>query len=176
LISPTVALTAAHCVDPRRHRLSAVGFGEGAARRTFEVSRCQAHPRFDGVGADFDLALCWLQVPKDDTAPTPLSLGTDMHAEAGESVCVVGFHGPANARSVRSRAARVKQLLTAGTARLALESCAGDSGSVVFVLRDEGLVPFGVLSGGDGSRTGCSSATLVARIGPALPWLARPTQ
>jgi hypothetical protein len=129
LVSRNRALTAAHCIDPRRHELRAISFRAGAARRDVAVTRCEAHPRFDGVSADHDVALCWLKEPVDDVTAVELSASA-ANARVGEPACVIGFQGAVGSRHVSGRAARVKQQPTATTARLAFESCAGDRGDV----------------------------------------------
>jgi hypothetical protein len=175
LVGPTTILTAGHCADPRRYQLKSVTFGRGEARQVVGIASCEPHPSFDGVSPDFDLALCRLAAPVTGVRPVELATAAEPAKIVGRSACVMGYRDEGAERTLRASSARVRQVPSAGSARLVVESCAGDSGSPVFLSAAGRLVPFGVLSGGEAGGARCSNVTTAARLAPALEWLAQRT-
>lgn len=164
LVSPTVVLTAAHCVrnpetgDARTDLPTQVSVFSGVGRANhlgpvqgqLKVSHALLHPDHErGV----DLAVLSLQAASKLEPAVPTSRSTG----AGAWVLSVGFgetrpEGKANTMGRKSQATRTLDLVDGGSlcsdrARTRTPSSAGDSGGPAFLQADAGRWLIGVLSG-----------------------------
>jgi hypothetical protein len=175
LISPTVVLTAAHCLDGGSP--SSVGFGVNGQSTPVAVRSGAQHPNWNrnNLAAGNDIAVLILANSVSGTSPIPVS--TDVsEARAGDPVRIVGFGnnrtsgtGFGTKRQASLNAATisgsdgvsenrfVKVGNSAGT-----QTCNGDSGGPVFYVDDEGVERVvGVTSFG---YVGCTGGAFHSRV------------
>lgn len=148
LITPSLVLTAAHCLYDEDGRLLSpediqflAGWRNGRAAAYRRVRRAVAHPSYDLNATPgtsrvyFDIALVELQHPVRNTTIIPFS--TDEKPPVGESVGVVSYaHNRSEAPSMQDTC----EVLSEQDDLLVL-SCSvdfGSSGSPVFAFDDEG--------------------------------------
>jgi hypothetical protein len=152
LVSPTVVVTAAHCVEGGA--VSSVGFGVNGQSTPVAVSRQIAHPRWNGNALDAgnDIAVLILATAVRDVTPIPVS--TDLGAaRAGDVVRIVGYGnnttagtGAGTKRQATSTAAPISRqdgvsedrFVKVGDSR-GTQTCNGDSGGPVFHVDGNGV-------------------------------------
>lgn len=93
LIAPEWILTAAHCVEGETATGIKIRFDDDDVNNTsggteVAVAEVHAHPGYDGVAWDNDIALIKLAAPQTDRTPTPIHRGV---AAPGTSMIQVGF-------------------------------------------------------------------------------------
>jgi hypothetical protein len=149
-------LTAAHCLAGT----FVVMVGEDA----MQISRADAHPDFDSLSLDHDLAVLTLRQP---AAVTPFTVD-DAAPMVGQTFAVVGFGSTAAAVEDEGERRRGTAQVTAvgrldfTAAAAPSQPCKGDSGGPA--LFTDGVVG-GVASHGD---SGCSDHAIFARIDRAF--------
>ena len=179
LVSPSVILTAAHCVAGGATAIRAFFFPNGDTENTYDAVAYAINPEFDFPFADLSMVL--LEAPVVGIAPAPLAsrkprrrklgtivgygedgvgnvglkeMGTVRLAKCPKRFPALGLARGALARSVCWRAHHGKQ-----------DTCHGDSGGPLLI---RGSVA-GVTSGGDPNCSGVLSwDTSVAAF---LPWI-----
>jgi len=179
LVSPSVILTAAHCVADGPVAIDAVLFPTPTTRATYAAVAYEIHPEFNFP--DADLAMILLEAPVVDVtpialvgqAPRPRTLGTIVgYGQDGTGlvglkemgvvrlkrcprrVPALGLRRGALARAICWRARPWQQ-----------DTCHGDSGGPFLV----GNTLAGVTSGGDPNCSG--SLSWDTSVAPFLPWI-----
>jgi secreted trypsin-like serine protease len=180
LISPTVLLSAAHCVHPA---LAGAGvrftaFLDPVVRagaRTIPVRQVRFHPGFNPrnpfAGNDFAVAI--LQRPITNVSPIPINRAALGRANVGTAVRLVGYgnnnggsppefrgRGAGTKRQVTTRLVNVRNLLI-GVGDSNRGTCQGDSGGPAFmriggVERVVGVTSFG--------QAGCRGTSQFGRV------------
>jgi hypothetical protein len=193
LISPTVVLTAAHCVDPLFIGGEVPGFtlqndansATGAAVVAGEATR--QHPDFDlqsnpgpGIGQWYDVGLLILAEPitSVDYAIMPGIDEANAGMAAGMDVEIVGY----GLTSTTGFAVGVKHhgladLVEVGSHELFIaepgqqQNCNGDSGGPAFVDIDGEERLVGIVSRSPDENPTCDHGGIDTRVDPYLPWI-----
>jgi hypothetical protein len=146
LVSKTVVVTAAHCLDAMP--ATSVGFGLYGDKTPVQVKEQHAHPLWDGLFySGHDVAVLVLASEVGDVAP--VALGVDpAAAQAGESLRIIGFGhdtAPLNMGFGTKRQATVTAadetdayFLEANEAD-GTQSCYGDSGGPALYTGTDGV-------------------------------------
>lgn len=184
LISPTVLLTAAHCVHP-----SLVGGGARFAAaldpvvrrggRQAPVRQVNWHAGFNPRNpfAGNDIAVAILASPLPGVAPIPINRSALGQGIVGQAARLVGYGnndgfagtGAGTKRQVTTRIAGVQGgLVQIGTTNAGV--CQGDSGGPAFLNRGGGEQVIGVTSFG---QRGCRAASSFTRVDRQLPFIDR---
>ena len=181
VLSPSVVLTAAHCVQPAADY--AVVVFEASGPRLIPVARVALHPSFDPNSFETrrptpDLALLKLSAPLPGSFQ-PAQLSSDMALPAKRSgFTLVGFGVTKDGDGKSAGTLRTVSLPSIGTTggimiRLsdgaAKGGCTGDSGGPVFL---DGVVA-GIIgwSTAAGGARGCGGVTGATLVGPQRAWI-----
>jgi len=181
VLTPSVVLTAAHCVQPAADY--AVVVFEAAGPRLIPVARIALHPSFQANSFETqrptpDLALVKLSTPLPGSFQ-PAQLSSDMALPAKRtSFTLVGFGVTKDGDGKSAGTLRTVQLPSIGTTggimiRLSngasAGGCTGDSGGPVFL---DGVVA-GIIgwSTAAGGARGCGGVTGATLVGPQRPWI-----
>jgi hypothetical protein len=186
LISPTIVLTAAHCVDGIT--ATSVGFGLNGQSTPVAVRQQVFHPDWDpdDLGAGNDIAVLVLASAVSGVTPIPVATDTSL-ARAGNPVRIVGFGnnfdngaGTASGFGTKRQASLAAlpiarrdgvsedSFVKVGSAD-GTQTCNGDSGGPVFhtsggVERVAGVTSFGFV--------GCVGGSFHTRVAAHLDFLA----
>lgn len=160
LIHPSLALTAAHCLDdgePDGLSLSA----EAAPRPLVPIHRSWAHPRYDGTSSAHDVAVLQLATP----LTVPVAALGDGEVAAGAPLLAVGVGLWDDGSSGVRRAGRVRlDAITEEAWTLVPDAalpCAGDSGGPIF---DASGAVVAVISRGDEACASYARATPLSAV------------
>jgi MYXO-CTERM domain-containing protein len=164
VVADRVVLTAAHCLPDGPHGVLTVVLDSG---ETIPVAASYAHPRFDHVTSDADLAILSLSRP---VAVEPLSVAiTPIAFHAGHTLLAIGFgRSQAGQPSDGVRRAGWVEVSALAAATIELQPspgqpCNGDSGGVLL----DGSVIVGVLSKAD-----CQTWGRASRVDTAFRFVA----
>jgi Trypsin len=191
LISPQIALTAAHCHLGNPGALY-VNSAHRASGEEYAVDSVRIHPQFNGNrdDPDWDFMLLLLRDPVPASSATPVTLNGDgnIPSIAGEEVVAVGFgrleegaHEDSDLlQSVSMPYVPNDECFQAyGTSRIneaalcagqaGLDACQGDSGGPLF-LASQPQLQLGIISWG----LGCARPNypgVYARVSTGFPWI-----
>ncbi len=174
LVTPTVVLTAAHCVEGGD--TTSVGFGVNGSSTPASVRTYHYHPSWNtnDVGAGNDIAVVILNNPVSGVTPTPISRGGASSPVTGSNVRIVGFgqnsstSGFGTKRTANTTvSSALSRFLNVG--RTGTEKCFGDSGGPTFFRGADGVERVvGVTSYGNSS---CTSGGTDTRVDAYLSFL-----
>lgn len=191
LISPTVVLTAAHCLDPQLGGDALVGFTLahdtlGAPPTMTAVARKVAHAQFDfnaelgpGLGQWFDIGLVFLAAPITEVAPIRLPRpadGADLLADA--DLTIVGYGRTSNDTQdvgvMHDAATKLVSLndweLQVGMGQGQPQNCHGDSGGPALA-ELAGTRVVGVVSRSFDLSSECLNGGVDTRVDAYLDWI-----
>lgn len=167
LISPTVVLTAGHCIRPIDRPPPQVFFGGSLENggELWDAVEVQVHPDFRYSPLAWDLALVILPGPARVSPARVLDRSLGGWA-LGEQVRVVGFGLPTGEGGdpLKREGYAVIESIDDATFRVApspSQPCRGDSGGPVFLDTETGAHLIGVVSNGD---FGCSHFAELTRV------------
>ncbi len=191
LITPTVVLTAAHCIDPRLGGDALVGFTlahdtVAAAPTMTAVSRKVGHPQFDldadlgpGLSQWFDIGVVFLAAPITEVAPIKLPRPVDrVGLVAGADVAIVGYGRTSNDSdesgvkfdAITKLVSLVDAELQIGGGQDQPQNCHGDSGGPGLTeLAGQRVV--GVVSRSFDLTSDCLSGGAHTRVDAYLDWI-----
>jgi hypothetical protein len=173
LITPTIVLTAAHCLAGTVIDHIALGLNARDPEQTVSVEAVYQHPAFDLETLDNDIAVLRLAAPIADMVPLEIALSTA--PAVGDSLTVVDFgratsdldaltDSTLDARHER-RSGRANVLsVEANTVHLTpspSQPCAGDSGGPIIAAIDGASTIVAITSYGD---PGCDSLAVATRV------------
>jgi hypothetical protein len=178
LISPTVVLTAAHCLDGGSPAF--VGFGVSGTSNQIAVRRGVQHPSWGRSGGYAnDIAVLVLAQSVRGVAPKPISVDP-REAIAGDVARVVGYGNNRTAGTgfgtkregdvsvLRSDGVTERQFVKVGSSA-GTQACNGDSGGPVFFTDRRGVEKVvGVTSHG---ATSCKGGSFHTRVAAHLDFL-----
>lgn len=182
LIGPALVLTAAHCLSGGGALSAHFGVDARAPDLIIPVTEAHAHPAFDPVTLDNDIAILLLAVPADGVTPKSIATADDA-LRTDETLRVVGFGrtGPVVAGSTagtrRSGSATVSSVSADRVTLVPSPSqpCSGDSGGPAFASDATIERVVAVTSRGD---TDCISGSVSTRVSAytafLAPWLSPP--
>ena len=183
MISQRVAITAAHCVV-KYHAMSAhFGVDARAPDLVIPITEAHAHPSFDPVTLDNDIAILLLAFPAHGITPKLLATA-DEALRMDEQLRVVGFGrtgpvvggptaGTRRAGNATLSGVSTRQVTIAGTPS---QPCSGDSGGPAITSDESGERIVAVTSKGDPDCVTGAVATRVSAYASFLaPWLASPS-
>jgi hypothetical protein len=166
LVSPTIVLTAAHCLAGPGIGFAVIGADVAGSAHSIAITASHAHPDFDLESLDNDIGVLELAKPITDVDAIPVAFAVS--PDVGDSVVVVGYGLPSQeAGAYGQRRSGVARVAAVDATTLALapdpsQPCAGDSGGPVFETGPENPAILGVTSYGDPQCTGGATATKVA--------------
>lgn len=181
VVSPSVLLTAAHCVQPAADY--AVVVFEAAGPRLIPVARTALHPRFDPNSFETqrptpDLALVKLSAPLPGSF-RPAALSAEQALPARKTAFTLAGFGVTRDGDGKSagtlRTVTLPSIGTTGGIMIRLSNgasaggCTGDSGGPVFL---DGVVA-GIIgwSTAAGGARGCGGVTGATLVGPQRAWV-----
>ncbi|HVV86107.1 MAG TPA: trypsin-like serine protease [Kofleriaceae bacterium] len=191
LISPTVVLTAAHCVDPQLGGDELVGFTFAhdtvtAPPPMITVDHKVRHEQFDlqadippGLGHWYDIGLVFLAQPVTDVAPVKLPRPTDKPSLVADAdLTIVGYGRTSNETGdVGVMHDAATKLVSLGDFELQVaggngqpQNCNGDSGGPALVELD-GTRTVGIVSRSFDGMPNCLNGGVDTRVDAYLDWI-----
>jgi secreted trypsin-like serine protease len=167
LISPTVVLTAAHCVEGGD--TTSVGFGTNGSSTPAAVKEFHHHPQWNtnDVGAGYDIAVLILRSAVAGVTPIPFNRSAGTAPQAGSTVRIVGFgqNSSTSGFGVKRTANTTVSSISSrfiNVGRTGTQKCFGDSGGPTFFTGSDGVTRVvGVTSYGNSNCTSGGTDTRV---------------
>jgi secreted trypsin-like serine protease len=165
LVSPTIILTAAHCLAGPGIGFALLGADLDGSAHSVPITASHPHPDFDLESLDNDISVLEVAKPVADVDAIPVAFS--ISPNVGDSVVVVGYGVPSDdAGAYGERRSGIARVASVDATTLSLapdpsQPCAGDSGGPLFATGGGKPAIIGITSYGDPQCTGGATATRV---------------